>query len=270
VPAVTAASEGAALALPVLAAGAYFAGVARLWRHARRRGAAVEGWQVWCFGVGATAGVLAVSPPVEALAGGWLTWHMVQHLLLVLVAAPLVALGAPLLPMLWALPERWRPPLQGLRLPASVRRRFGMAARSAAATGVHVAALWVWHVPALYETALRSAWAHAAEHATMFGTALLLWAAVVSAGGPRRRAAPVAALAMFGTATLTVGLAALITFAPSPLYDHYVQAAGGPAALHDQQIAGALMWSVGGLVYAAVGASVLGVWLYRSEHPRHA
>lgn len=252
--------------LALLALGwAYATGLVRLW-HRTGRGAAVRPWQVGAFAGGMTAAGLALVSPVEALAGTLLTAHMVQHLLLVLVAAPLLALGAPLLPVLWALPHRWRQRVHPLRLPRGLRRWTTGLAAAALASAAHVVVLWVWHVPMLYELALRNPVVHALEHVTMLGTALALWATAVTRG-PVRRPAPAGVLALFATATLTVGLGALVTFAPRPLYVHYETGAlaWGITALHDQQVAGALMWTVGGLVYATAGAALLGVWLARAQ-----
>jgi putative membrane protein len=97
----------------------------------------------------------------------------------------------------------------------------------------------------------------------MLGSAVWLWSTMVSSGGPIRRATPVAALAMFLTATLSVGLGALLTFAPAAVYPVYEAgaAAWGTTALADQQQAGAMMWSISGVVHMAAGATVFGVWL---------
>jgi putative membrane protein len=247
---------------PVLALAAYWHGVQRLWARAGR-GHVVSGAQVGAFTAGVLLAAAALAPPAEAAVAVSLVAHMAQHLILVLLVAPLLAFGAPMLPLLTALPRRWRAPAHRLRPSPTTRRRAG-AGGAAAACLLHVGVLWVWHVPALYDLAVRTPAVHALEHATMLGTAALLWGTVVSRGGPIRRATPVAALAMFGAATLTVGLAALITLAPGPLYDTYTAARGAEAALADQQLAGALMWSVGGIAYAAAGATLLGLALHRA------
>jgi putative membrane protein len=245
---------------------AYLRGVERLWRRAGR-GAVVAGWQVAAFLAGLVLIGVALLSPLEGLAGTLLTAHMAQHLLLTLVAAPLLVLGAPALPSVWGLPPRWRARTPRLRLPARWRGRLAQPFLPVVAAVAHVAVLWVWHLPPLYTAAIVSTPVHIAEHAMMLGSAAWVWATIVSSGGPIRRPSPVAALAMFVTATLSVGLGALLTFAPAAVYPIYADgaAAWGTTALADQQQAGAMMWSLSGLVYMAAGAAVFGVWLSRSH-----
>jgi putative membrane protein len=206
---------------------------------------------------------LALLSPLEGLAGTLLTIHMVQHLVLTLLAAPLLVLGAPVLPTIWGAPAALRPRLHRLRLPRRWRARLSAPGMAVVAALVHVAVLWGWHVPVLYTAALRSLPVHMLEHAMMLGSAVWLWSTMLSRSGPIRRANPVGALAMFLVATLSVGIGALLTFASGALYPVYVPGAGawGLSALHDQQQAGAMMWSVSGAFYMAAGAVVFGVWL---------
>src|SRR5206468_5225942 len=99
-------------------------------------------WQIACFTAGWLTLVIALVSPVDVLGGILFSAHMVQHELLMIVAAPLVVLGRPLVVMLWALPASWH---------AKFGWAFGNAWwNSAAATALfHAAALWMWHVPAL-------------------------------------------------------------------------------------------------------------------------
>lgn len=254
--------------LPLLAvAWGYARGVQRLWRGTGRRGAGVAPWQAGAFAGGWLACAVALASPLDALAHALFAAHMVQHLLLVLVAAPLLALGAPLVPLLQALPGRWRARLHRLRLPAAWRRRLRGPAALAVAVLAHVATLWLWHLPALYGAALGSPAVHALEHATMLGTAFGLWSLLVPARGPARRPSPAAPLAVFGVATLTVGLGAMLTFSPVALYPGYAEstAAWGIGLLEDQQLGGAIMWTVGGIVYAATGAALFGWWVVTDQ-----
>lgn len=240
----------------------YLLGVERVWRRAGR-GAVVSGWQVAAYLTGLGVVAVALLSPIEALSGTLLRAHMGQHLLLTLLAAPLLALGAPALPSAWGLPARLRPRAHRTRLPARWRARLSAPGMPLAAGLLHVGVLWVWHVPELYTAAIASPPLHVLEHAMMLGSAVWLWSTLVSRGGPVRRASPVAALAMFLVATLSVGLGALLTFAPHPVFGVYEAGAAlwGTTALADQQEAGAMMWSLGGIVYMAAGATVFGVWL---------
>jgi putative membrane protein len=240
----------------------YWRGVERLWRRSGR-GAAVAGWQVAAFFAGLAVVAVAVLPPLDTLAHELLAAHMIQHLLLVLLAPPLLVLGAPLLPAVWALPPAWRTRAHRWRLSPRLRRVLARPGWVLAAAALHIAVLWLWHVPAAYEAALRSTFVHAAEHGTMLGTALLMWAGVLATYGPRRRTHPVGALALFLIATLTVGLGTLLVFSPRPWYPTYeattVTRAVDP--LVDQQVAGALMWTFGGIGAMVLGAVLIAVWL---------
>lgn len=174
---VAAASRAPLVALLVLGAWLYARGVARLGRRwPRRRIATTAG------GIGAI--VLALLSPLDALAASSVTAHMAQHALLILVAAPLLALGRP-----------FAVAAAGLRAPGA-RRLLGPRAgrvlgapRPGLACGAHALALWVWHLPPLYDVALARAWVHALAHATLLGTAILLWSSVTRGARARRRRA---------------------------------------------------------------------------------
>src|SRR5205823_10748224 len=130
--------------LGVLALGSlYTRGVLRLWRRAGAH--VVRGWQVAYFGAGLLAILVALESPVDALSGDLFAIHMVQHLLLIMVAAPLLVLGAPLAPVLWAFSAPTR------RTLAHWWHAIGVFSRPAVAFAVHSLALWLWHVPVLYQ-----------------------------------------------------------------------------------------------------------------------
>jgi putative membrane protein len=260
------AGDPLAALLLVAVGGAYWWGVECLWRRTGR-GRVVRRWQVGAFAAGWLALAVALVSPVEALAGTLLTAHMIQHLLLTLVGAPLLVLGAPTLPLVAALPARVRGTTHRVRLPARWRRGLTSPVATAAACAAYITVLWVWHVPVLYEAALRSSIVHVAEHATMLGAAAWLWSTVLHRGGPVRRLSVLAAPALFVTAVLTVGLAALLTFSPAAWYASYAQGAAvwGLTPLEDQQQAGAIMWSVGGILTTAAGAVAFGAWLMAEQ-----
>src|SRR5947207_11527850 len=152
----------------------YAAGVVRLWREVGR-GRGVNAWQVAAFAAGLGALVLALLSPIASFSEFLFSVHMTQHEILILVAAPLLVLGRPIVPLLWALSPRWR-----LRLGTWSRNRYWSAAWTAL-TGplvvwlLHGLALWVWHLPALYQAALGSAAIHAIEHTCLLATASLFW-----------------------------------------------------------------------------------------------
>ena len=157
---------------------------------------------------------------------------MAQHMLLLVVAPPLIVYGRPLLAFVIGCSVPTRRVLQRFehRLPLNVLGHPAVV--WTAYTGV----LWTWHLPGLYQAAVGSSGVHVLEHAMFLGVALLLWGTVIGAG-TRRRVTYGAALALaFTTMLPSVWLAMIISFAPHPLYPVY-------GSLSDQQFAGAVMWA---------------------------
>jgi putative membrane protein len=236
-------------AVGALVACAYAVG-ARAARFSARRQA--------CFAAGVLACATALSTRVEELAARLFSVHMAQHLLLTLVAPPLLVGGRPGLPLVLAapLPARragrrvasWRP----LRAIRSLLRRPLVVLLA------YTAAFWAWHLPGAYQAALRDPSLHLAEHACFFGSALALWGLVLEPG-PRRRVGHAAAVPLVFCAMLqNVWLAALLSLTTTPLYPLYVQVAKARPPLADQQLAGVLMWVPADLLYFATMA-----WLGR-------
>ncbi|HJP66519.1 MAG TPA: cytochrome c oxidase assembly protein [Actinomycetota bacterium] len=240
----------------VLAAGAgiYGLGLRRVWRTAGP-GRLVSGAQARLFAGGWFVTALALLPPLDTAAGHSLTAHMVQHVLLLAVAAPLLAAGAPLPTALWALPVSSRESaLAGWRrLVRSRHRHWGTWA--VAALVAQSLAMWGWHAPPLYEAALREPALHALEHASYLVTAAAFWWSV-GLGAGRPRGASV--LLVFAAALPGSALGAAMTLAGAPWYAAY-------PSLADQQQAGVVMWAFSGLAYVLVAAVVFGAWLSGAE-----
>jgi cytochrome c oxidase assembly factor CtaG len=199
---------------------------------------------------------------------------MAQHMLLVVVAAPLLALSAPLGPVLRGLPAPARRALgRGWARLGWPRRLWRALTHPAAAGALHLGLLWVWHAPGLYQAALTSEWVHGLEHASFLGSALLFWWVLAR---PGRRApwlrGPGGTLYVFALALPSGLLGALITFSTVAWYPAYALTtrAWGLSPVEDQQLAGAIMWVPAGVVYLAAGLAVLGAWLARMEAPRQA
>lgn len=250
----------------------YSTGLVRLWRRAGR-GRGIPRWRAACYYGGLVALFVALVSPIHAAGEALFSLHMVQHLLLMTVAAPLLVLGRPMLAYLWALPEagRWGLSRSHARHRGGlgpVRRVWGAATHPVLIFVLHVGALWSWHTPRLYEAALREPWVHDLEHASFFLTALLFWWALVRTGGPWARSRYGAAiLYVFATALQSGALGALITFAPEPWYASHVARtpAWGLPPLVDQQLAGILMWVPVGLVYAGAVVALFVAWLGEAE-----
>jgi putative membrane protein len=197
---------------------------------------------------------------VDHVAGRFFSVHMGQHELLMLVAAPLVVRGRPLVPFLAALP----PTLQG-RVLSVARGRvviFTWAVLTAPLVAVclHAAVCWAWHLPVLFDAALASRPVHALQHASFFFTAVLFWWSVVH--GHRGTAM----FAVFATAAHTALLGAIITLAPAPLYRTYARLLGD-VALADQTVAGLVLWVTAGALLTLVGLALLAARLRESGRP---
>jgi putative membrane protein len=244
-----------------LAAAAYLyaSGLAVLWRRAGR-GRVVAPWRARCFWAGIAALVVALISPVDAVGSALFAVHMVQHLLLIMIAAPLLVLGDALTATLWALPLRWRRRVgSGWRRARTVRALWSVLRAAPVAWALHVVALWIWHAPPFYEAALRNEAVHVLEHATFFLTALLFWwVLLVPHGRPMGTGARV--LYLFTAGLQSTILGAMITFARHPWYPaHFgTTQAWGLTPLEDQQLAGLLMWIPAGLVYLVALLPLLG------------
>jgi putative membrane protein len=248
-----------------VAAWAYGRGVRALWRGGRRRG--VSSWRVAAFAGGLLALVVALVSPLDALAAELLWAHMVQHVVLVLVAAPLLVLGAAPIPMMLAVHGPWRRRIRAWGRVGWIRAPGHLMARPVTAWFLHVAVLWLWHAPALYDTAVNSELIHAVEHLSFLGTALLFWWVAFPQGARRHLSGGSDVLYVFTGGIQSGALGALLTFAGTPLYLAYAHttARWGLTPIQDQQLAGLIMWIPAGVVYV-VAAGVLFVrWLLTIE-----
>ena len=247
------------LAALAVACALYLPGLRAVWRRAGR-GKGLSHARVMAWVLGLLALVLALISPIDALGGALFSGHMVQHLLLVLVAAPLLVLGAPHRALAWSLPRRVRGPAgrwwSRARLPRALRRAIGNVA---VVTALHALAMWAWHVPVLYEAALWHEGWHALEHASFLLTALLFWWMVVRS----RRGAGVAVLAIFFTAMQSGILGAFLSLSSSAWYLGHGATVGqwGLTLMEDQQLAGMIMWIPASVVYIGAALAVLWRWL---------
>jgi cytochrome c oxidase assembly factor CtaG len=256
------AGEAPLALLLAVAAVAYALGWARL-RGRSRLGRGRRTREACLFAAGlAVLGGATLSPLHEAGARSF-TLHMAEHELLMLVAAPLLALSRPLATMLWAFPPGPRSALAALGRGGPVARTFRTVTDPWFATLAQAVALWTWHVPALFERALaRPAW-HYAQHVSFLATALAFWWAITGAHAGRRGYA-VGAFCLFVTSLVGGALGALMALSTSPWYAPYARLGLAPFGLtpaEDQQLAGLLMWIPGGLVHAGAALWMLAIWL---------
>ncbi len=220
------------------------------------------------FAAGLLTLAAALISPIDALGSALFSGHMLQHMLLIVVAAPLLVLSAPLGPLLLGLPR----PLQlrlgrGWQAARWLRLAVSALTQPLVAWGLHTLVFWVWHAPGPYQAALRSELVHGWEHLSLLGTALLFWWAVAPARGTRASVQGLAVLLLFTMALQSGLLGALITFAPTPWYAayHATTAAWGLTALEDQQLAGASMWTISGAAYLLAALRIFAAWLQQIE-----
>lgn len=208
--------------------------------------------QIVCFTLGVVMLVLALLSPLEALSTDLLSAHMVQHILLIAVAPPLLVLGKPEVAWLWALPEHWRRRIVRSEVLRPLLAALSPCAKPIPAALIHMATLWIWHSPMLFDAAVASAPLHWLEHVLFFGTALLFWRAVIRAHSGREAAAA-ALVACFITLLQSGLLSALLSFAREALYHAPDTVNWSLTALEDQQLAGAIMSLPMCAIYLAAG-----------------
>jgi cytochrome c oxidase assembly factor CtaG len=214
----------------------------------------ISTWRLAAFFAGIVSLWIAIGSPLEAFDDVSLSVHMVQHLLLMAVAPPLILLGAPTLPLLRGLPRMIRGAVGRILRCPPAQWLAHVLTDPAVCWIVASVALIAWHIPAAFELALRSDSWHEVEHACFFATSLMFWWPVIQpfpsvARWPRWSIPP---YLFFGT--LPGGaLGAFLTFCDRVLYPSY---AAAPVNFHvspldDQVFAGALMWVFGTFVYTA-------------------
>jgi cytochrome c oxidase assembly factor CtaG len=226
----------------------------------------LEGWQAASFWAGWMVLALALLSPLHVLGETLFSAHMAQHELLMVVAAPLLVLGRPLVPGLWALSPPNRQIVGSISRITWLRRGWSVATRLDVATALQIFVVLVWHAPTLYQESVRFESVHALQHTAFLGSALLFWWAVFHGTRARLRYGA-AVLCLFLTTLVTGGLGALLTVAPHPLYPVY---SAGPRAwgftpLEDQQLAGLIMWIPGGLTYLVAALALTKAWLTESD-----
>jgi putative membrane protein len=210
----------------------------------------------------------ALMSPLDALSSALFSAHMVQHLLLMLVAAPLLAYARPAAALVAGLPAGGRDAARGIR-----GYRWRAAARVAlnplVVWTVGVLVLWTWHLPALYEAALTNEPLHILEHASFLGAAMLFWSVVLASGARRGVSRPVALLLVLASSVQSSALGAVLLLTPRALYP--VHATGARvwevSLVGDQHVAGGLMWGPPTLLYVVVMGWLVVRWFAEMEEP---
>jgi cytochrome c oxidase assembly factor CtaG len=251
----------------ILFGGVYTLGWARLF--ARRQGALAARWRLVCYWLGLGIIALALMSPVDWLGTQLFTAHMIQHLLLVMIAPPLLLLAQPFPLLLWGLPRPRRRRIGSwFARKSAVRFWLTRLTRPWWVWLASMVILWGWHIPAAYEAALRSDFVHDLEHLSFFGSGMLFWWSVTAVGprlqGQAGRGTRIVLL--LATVPINVLLSMLIALADQPIYPYYttVPRLWGLTVLQDQMLGGAIMWVPGSMMYV-VAATILLFRLFQIE-----
>jgi putative membrane protein len=248
--------------IPILLSGAlYLRGV---WGgRGLRRG--VRTREVACFAGGWAALAVALVSPLHPWGEALFSAHMIQHELLMLVAAPLLVLGSPLAPTLRALPHSWALALARASRSAPWTRLVQALRNPIVAWAVHGVVLWAWHAPALFDAAVRNEGLHALQHLSFLGSAAIFWWALLHGRG-RAMAYGAAVLYLFTTAMHSGLLGALLTFSETPWYPAYAATSRfwGVSAVDDQQLGGLIMWVPACSLYVVVALALFARWMRAS------
>lgn len=218
-------------------------------------------WRRYAFCAGVAVVVLALLPVIDPVVDASFPLHMVQHMLLVLVAAPLLALGGPGLPLLLALPRGWRRRVAFVRSARPVRRARALATAPVLGIAGYGVLVVGWHLPAIYDAALESDPIHITEHACFLVGGWLLWLPIATPRQVLDGGRAVIYVFLSGFPMSLVGV--ILTFAPRPLYP--AQTGKGPGAVSAQQLAGVLMWVPSGIATLGICGVLLLTWLRRMD-----
>ncbi|MGN6373403.1 MAG: cytochrome c oxidase assembly protein, partial [Solirubrobacteraceae bacterium] len=270
------------LLMVVLAGALYGLGVRRMRTSGWRRAVgparvARERWRTASFLAGLATIALALGEPIDGLADELFWVHMIQHVLLLVVAAPLLVIGAPWMPVWRAFPLAFRRRVAR----AVARRRWAAPLRATArlcslpvvAFVLMNADILAWHLPAAYEETLRSNAAHYAEHATFLLLGVIGWAQAIDSPPYRSRLSlPHRGVFAFGSMVVGWLLALPMAFAGKPWYAHYAELhhrPGGISAIADQYLAAGIMWVPASIPWSIAIFVLIYMWVSDRDRPAH-
>lgn len=250
------------LASLALAVAGYLLGLRRLSRKARSR--VFGALRCGAFAAGIATLVIALISPLDALDDQLFSAHMLQHLLLMMVAAPLLVSGRPAIAWLWAFPLRARRAIGRVWMGSGLHRGIRVLMTPLVVWVLCSVVLWFWHLPGPYGWALQDETVHTFEHLSFFITALMFWSLVLEPYGARRLdyGSTLLFVATLGAQNGLLG--ALLTFAGRPFYVAYANTttAFGLTPLEDQQLAGLIMWVPASIIHLTTLAVLFVAWIH--------
>jgi putative membrane protein len=230
----------------------------------------ISAWRANSFLLGLFLVWAAIGSPLAVFDEDWLTVHMIQHLLLMTVAPPLILLGAPVMPLLHGLPRDFVRTIVGPMLRWPAVQCLGTALSQPAVCWLAAAAALIgWHIPAAFNLGLQSETWHAVEHMCFLGSGLLFWWPVVQPWPSVAKWPRWSILLYLFAATLPCDvLSGFLVFCERIVYPAYISTSrSASSVLSDQQCAGALMWTCVTVIYLVAG-TIFATKLLTERQPR--
>ncbi len=222
-------------------------------------------WHAWCFAGGWLFMLLGLISPVDTYSDDLFWVHMVQHVFITMLVAPLMLLGAPATLALRAASPRVR---TTYLIPLLNSRLVRFLTWPPAAIVIYIASVWSWHWPDAYDGAIASEVVHFVEHGVFLFGAVLLWWLVIGVDATKLRPHHVWRCVLLVFAILqNIGLGLILINVGEPIYDTYATAAAvrewGPTALMDQRIGAGIMWVPGSMMFALAIIVTVYYWAER-------
>jgi len=222
-------------------------------------------WHAWSFASGWVVMILGLMSPVDTYSDDLFWMHMIQHVMITMIVAPLMLLGAPATLALRAASPRVR---TTYLIPFLNSRLVRALTWPPSAIVIYIASVWSWHWPDAYDAAIASEVVHFVEHGVFLFGAVLLWWLVIGVDATRLRPHHVWRCALLVVAILqNIGLGLILINVGEPVYDTYATAAAvrewGPDALLDQRIGAGIMWVPGSMMFALAIIVTVYYWAER-------
>ncbi len=242
----------------------YINGLRNLW-NAGGRGHGISRWEAVAFAGGWMSVFIALVSPLHAWGEVLFSAHMSQHEILMLISAPLFVLGRPFVAAMWSVPDSWRRPIGSTISEPHAKTVWRRITSPFVAWIIHAVALWIWHIPFLFQATLQSSLVHTFQHASFFLSALLFWWAIIYRSSSTASYGA-GVLYLFTTSIHSGLLGVLLTLTSRVWYPVYstTTSAWGLSPIEDQQLGGLIMWVPAGIVYIVAALIMFSSWLRES------